>query len=1040
MESKAYTRTKHPTSSQEVYGSVSRLKRLFATLIWVLGLSLLLFSPARAQEAAGNTITGTVTDSSSGKPLPGVNVLVKGSTSGTATNADGEYELPVESLQDTLVFSFVGYETPRVPINGRTEINVQLHPQTITGEEIVVVGYGEEREVNVTGSVSSIDEAAIQEIPVTQASQALAGQASGVSVRQAAGAPGEGSAKVRIRGYGTFSRAGNNPLVIVDGIPSSLDNVAPNNIASISVLKDAASAAIYGSRAANGVILVETKRGREGELSVSYSAYVGMQEPTQTPEFVDSWIYAQAKNEASTNMGQGRLYTEEDIQKYRTGASGYPNMEHYRKFFNSGNGMQARQSLQITGGSSNTQYLASLSYLRKNGLVRENWYNRYNLRFNIDSDVTDRLKFRLNVSGNVSDEREPGAFTGDGTLERLVTRITRQNATQPVQTSEGWYSHIDRGAPWAALASKNFVQDEGTHFLGNTNFTYSILNSLEVIARAGYEINYSKYRKFRSRFRVDPNLLQKPARLGINLGNSKTLTLEGILKYSKSLQAHEINLTGGYSQISSRSEGSYAYRDNFPNNNLHQLAAASSSNMVSNSNASEWALRSAFGRLEYSYDNRYLFETSARYDGSSRFREGNRYGFFPSFSVGWIISNEQFFENKLPWVSNMKLRVSWGELGNQQIGNYPYQSTYNMGQDYVFGNSVSTGAAITELANRNISWETTKVSDVGLDISVLNDRISLTADYFHKKTEDILYPLTVANVLGMGGSVQNAGEVLNEGWEFSLSFENSSNDFSYSISPNFSITNTEVLNLSNVEKDIGQQLFIGQPLNAIYGYVDDGLFVDEQDIQNYPDQPYAPQPGDIRYKDISGPNGTPDGKVTAEHDRKVIGQTSPKYTYGAQFSGSYSNFDLTLQLQGAGGMKRAPEHYAARAFANGSNLQQWMWENRWTEENPDRDAIYPRLLIHGEARNQPYSWPSTYWFWDASFVRLKFAQVGYDFSSGVLNSLNLDQLRLYVSGRNLYTIDDFVPGWDPELQVRSAGGGKHYPLSRIFNLGVNIRF
>lgn len=1009
-------------------------------------LAILISMSASSVLAQTGEIAGTVTDAGTGEPLPGVNVVIAGSTQGTATDNDGSYEIAgLEPGIYDVQASFIGYQSQIIEDVVVEEgevatVNIRLRAGALDLDELVVVGYGAANVANLTGSVSSIEQEAIEEIPVTQPSQALAGQASGVSVRQTSGAPGQGGATIRIRGYGTFSRAGNQPLVIVDGIPSSLDNLHPNDIASISVLKDAASAAIYGSRAANGVILVETKHGREGGMNVSYSAYVGMQGLSERPDFVDSWIYAMANNEASINMGGGPIFSDEDIEKFRSGSDPwYPNEDHYGKLFGSGNGMQTSHNLQVAGGSENVRYMASVGYLRQNGMVQENWYDRYNLRLNLDSDVSDRFRIGLNLAGSVSEENEPGAFTGDGTVERLITRAMRQNATQHIVTPDGWYTNIDRGAPWASLYSDNFVKEEGRHFLGKLEFSYDLLNDLEVVGRGGYEYNNSDYRKFRSHFVVNPNLVQSPNRLGIDVDNDYTLTLEGLLRYTKVLGSHDINLLAGYAQNESRDEWTYAYRDNFPNNKLHQLAAASSENMQSNGNASQWALRSYFGRIRYGFDNRYLFEANARYDGSSRFRQGKRYGFFPSFSAGWRISNEEWFSS-VPVLTTLKLRASWGELGNQQIGNYPYQSTYNLNQDYVFGNSVASGAAITRLGSRDISWETTRMADVGVDASVLDGRMLLTVDYFNKKTSDILYPLTVADLLGMSASVQNAGEVLNEGWEFNVSYDDRAGGLEYNISTNFSIVDTEVLSLANVDRDIDQELFIGQPLNAIYGYIADGLFVDQNDIQTYPDQPYTPAPGDIRYKDISGPDGVPDGRVDAEYDRTVIGQTEPKYTYGALFSASFRNFDFSFQLQGAAGMDRAPENYAGRAFANGSNVQQWQWDNRWSPENPNPDAIYPRFFIHGGGRGDPYSWTSTYWFWDASYLRLKFAQIGYSLPSSLLNSMRINRLRIYLSGRNLYTFDRFVPGWDPEMEVRSSAGGAHYPLARLFTLGINLNF
>ncbi len=356
------------------------------------------------------------------------------------------------------------------------------------------------------------------------------------------------------------------------------------------------------------------------------------------------------------------------------------------------------------------------------------------------------------------------------------------------------------------------------------------------------------------------------------------------------------------------------------------------------------------------------------------------------------------------------------------------------------GDNVNPGIILNTVANENITWETTRIIDLGVDFSVFEGKLNLSVDYFDKTTRDILYNITTAGLLGLGSSPVNAGKVKNQGWDVSIKYRNTVGDFTYSFTPNFAIVNNEVLSLSKVEKDIQQGLFIGQPLNAIYGYVDDGLFVDEQDIQSYADQPYSPEPGDIKYKDISGPEGVPDGKVTAEYDRKVIGQTSPKYTYGGQLSAKYKSFDFSLTFYGAGGMRRNLENYAARAFANKSNVQQWMWDNRWTRENPDPNAIYPRFFHHGEGRGEPYAWYSTYWSWKASYMKIKSIQIGYNMPEAVTNTLNLEGLRIYLSGRNLYSFDNYYPGWDPEILVESAQGGRHYPMTRTYVLGVNVKF
>ncbi len=1003
---------------------------------------------ARQQEIE---VSGTVTDAQTGEPLPGVNIVVQGTTIGTTTDMDGNYS--IEAPEDaTLVFSFVGYQEVAMDIEGRQQIDVEMEQAVTELEEVVAVGYGSQKRSNISGSVTDIEGEALEDEPVAQASAALQGDISGISIRQQGGAPGRESADIRIRGFQTFSGAGNNPLILIDGVPGSLDNVNPANIENISVLKDASSAAIYGSRAANGVILVETAQGEAGTMNITYNGYVGVGEMQNTPRFADSWEYAIARNEALEYMGAGKEFTQEEIEKFRSGE--LPNDHHYEMAFDN-YAPQTKHNLKISGGSEDNQYMFSVGYTRKDGLLQnnlydsysknlENWMDRYQLRLNVNSELHDRLHAEMNLSGDYSKDIAPGAFTGDGTMERLVTRITRQPSTDAARIPAGdeksstgyFYAHVDRGVPWGSIDSENHENDRDWNFNGKAQLTYDVANSLEITGRAGYTFDYSKYKKFRSYFIARPYLTQKPSRLYQSMGRSDEMMLEALARYDNTFQeSHEINVIAGYSQTEHRGEWVSAYRDRFPNNQLYQIGAASSANQQSNASASEWALQSYFMRANYSYEGKYMLEANARYDGSSRFAPENRYGFFPSFSGAWRISEENFIQESAPWIYDLKLRGSWGQLGNQQIGAYPYQATVNLGQEYVFGNSVVDGAEIGTVPNRGISWETTTITNVGLDISLFEGQLSASVDHFKKITSDILYGISTAGVLGMGSSDVNAGEVQNVGWDFEVSYQGSSGNFTYGFAPNFSTVNTEVLSLARVERDIGQNLFVGEPLNAIYGYKDDGLFVDEQDIESYPDQPYDPRPGDIRYKDLNG-----DGKVTPEDDRTVIGQTSPKYTYGGNLRLGYKNINLKVTFYGAGGMRRELEHYTARAFANGSNVQKWMFENRWTEENPDRDAIYPRMKIHGEGHGGPYSWHSTYWAWDASYLKIKTLRIGYDLPSSLIEPWGISNFRVYASSRNLVSFDNYVPGWDPEMQVVGWGGGKHYPNMRVYSLGVNVQF
>lgn len=994
-------------------------------------------------------LSGKVTDNN-GVPLPGVTVLVKGTTQGTITDTNGEYVLPNVVRNAVLVFSFVGMRSQEVSVGDQPAIDILMEEDAIGIEEVVAVGYGTQRKENITGSMETASSRQLENKPIVSVGQALQGELSGVSIRQSDGRPGS-STEIIIRGYGTFSSAGNSPLVLVDGIPGSIDAINPNDILNISILKDAASAAIYGSRAANGVILIQTKRGQTGKTEVAYNATFGFSELADMPRFVDSWIYAQAYNEALTNAGQGAVYSEADIQKFISGEDQdkFPNDKHYEMAFDN-KAYQTKHDVSFMGGGASTTYRFSVGYLRNDGLLQNNkydtygenllnYYNKYNIRLNVDSDISKKLKLIANISGTADDEKGPAAATGDRSTMRVVTRVARMPASIPARTSQGYYGRVDLGSPWADIDATSHELNRNYYFIGNADLEYHVIQPLKVIIRGGYVFDHTNYKLYAADEQIDATTYAGPAKLDVNWNTRRELTLEGLIKYDQSFEDHNISALAGYSQIESKYEFLTAYRDKFPTNELFELNAGSSENQKNTGGASEWGLVSYFGRLQYGYLGKYLFEANVRYDGSSRFDKGNKYGLFPSFSAGWRMSEESFIKNNLPWIYNMKLRGSWGELGNQQIGNYPYQAILSSGSNAIWGNTVNAGIVMNTVANQNITWETTAISDIGLDLSVLEGKLGLTLDLYNKTTRDILYNITTAGTLGLNASPSNAGKVKNSGIDINLSFKEQLGDFSFEIAPNLSFVNTEVLELSDVEKDIAKGLFIGGPLNAIYGYTADGLFVDQQDIQNYATQPYNPVPGDIKYKDISGPDGVPDGKTDPEYDRSIIGQTTPTYTYGAKINASYRAFDFSLTIDGAGGMLRYLNDMAGRAFANKSNVQEWMWENRWTKENPDPDARYPRFYLHGGGNNIPYSYLSTYWAWDASYLKIRSVQIGYNIPDKIVQRMKLQRMRFYISGRNLFSFDNFFEGWDPELNVQT-GEGVHYPMSRTYILGLNVNF
>ncbi|WP_406843413.1 SusC/RagA family TonB-linked outer membrane protein [Flavobacterium soyae] len=982
-------------------------------------------------------VKGHVTSSIDGQIIPGVNIVVDGTKKSTTTDFDGNFTINV-SKNDGLTFTFLGFITQKVIVSNQTVFNISLKGELSQLQEVVVVGYGNQKKVNLTGSVSSISAKLIDDRPITQASQALAGLASGVTVQQGSGRPGNDGATVRLRGIGTFSGAGNDPLVLIDGLASSLNDVDPNNIKSISILKDAASASIYGTRAANGVILIETKRGRKGQLTVGYNSYVGFQKVTALPDFVDSATYAALRNEANANMNSGPSYTSAEIELFRNQSNpdNYPNVPHLKNLLKSGSGLQMSHNFSFTGGDEKNSFLLSLGILDQDGIVAENSYKRYNFQLNFDSQIKRNLKLKTNLSGYAANTDEPRHFNGD--MTNMINFAVREGPIFAGKKSDGTYGYQDNYSPEAWLDSESFTNRKNKLFLGGTELAWDFMKNFTLSGKVGYRYTNYRDKEFVSDFRFDANKYLGPNSLRVSSGFDNTITLQSLLKYAVDINKNSISVLAGFSQEEYHFEYVTGSRDNFPNNLLYELNAGSPSNMQSSGSANEWGLRSYFGRINYSFNDRYLLEINGRYDGTSRFPTDGRWGFFPSVSVGWKVSKENFLKD-VKWMENLKFRASWGQLGNQNIGNYPYQNVLSLGQNYTFGGSLVSGARLTTLSNADISWETTTVTDIGLDVDLFKGKLTMVLDYFDKITSDILYQTSVSGVLGLNPSTVNAGEVRNSGFEVLLNYQDKIGNLNFSLSPNFTYTNNRITKLSNgLNQDINAGLFVGHSVNSTYGYVADGLFVNQNEITNYPTQPYAAEPGFVKYKDISGPNGVPDGKVDATYDRKVIGSYFPKYSFGANLQIDYKGFDFSLILQGLAGFSRQIGSYQAYAFYNGGQVQQWQADNRWTTENPDPNAKYIKLTSLNQGSGTIS--PSTFWDRNASFLRIKDIQIGYNFPKDLLNVLKIQKLRLYVTGQNLHTFNSFYKGWDPEMSQSTGDNSPFYPITSVYALGINLNF
>ncbi|WP_339925592.1 TonB-dependent receptor [uncultured Cyclobacterium sp.] len=989
-------------------------------------------------------ISGKVVDEN-GQPIPGATVLVEGTNTGTATDLDGNFSMEVAE-GSVLQFSFIGYESQRITVGNQSSLTITLIEDQSSLEEVVVVGYGTQKKVNVIGSVSQISSEAIENRPVQQLSQAITGQMPGVTVIQRSGRPGQSGGDIRIRGVGSFG-ATPDALILIDGIPGNMNDINPDDVQSISVLKDASSAAIYGARAANGVILVTTKNGSAKKLTVSYNGYVGFNQPTQLPQFVDSWDYAAMYNIASGSNS----YTAEDIEKYRSQSDpdNYPNTRFLDHVF-AGDGTQTGHTLTLNGGDENNKYFLSGGILSQEGIVPKNDYTRYNLRLNLENKLGESLKLTTRLFGSIEERNEPQATANKGgeLSDQLIQNAIRYPAIFLGQASNGDFGigPESGGTPVSWLQSDSYLTNPRTRVGINMKLDWTPVQGLVFSAIGGYNSFLLEQRSYLASQRLNDNIIHDQSYLNQFSNKEIFKTAQFLGEYSKSFSKNSIDFLVGYTfenQVNTYFNG---YRQDFPSNDYTVIGMGGADNQRVGGFDAEWAIQSLFTRVKFNHDEKYLFETTFRYDGSSRFPEDNKYALFPSMAIGWRLSNEDFLKNS-SWLSDLKLKASWGVLGNQNIGNYPYQTVLESGRNYPLGGGISTGAAYSVFRDPNIKWESTETTDVGVESSFLQGKLSFNATYFKRKTTDILYQPTasVSSVLGVGIGEVNTGAAKNTGWEFDFGFRERVNDFQYSISGNFSIINNEIvtLGLGNVEQPNGlvgngSSLFVGFPMEMYYGYKSDGVFLNQEDINTWPSQSSItpnPVPGDIRYLDISGPDGVPDGKVDPTYDRTYLGSRIPKYTYGLNLGSKYKNFDISLFIQGVSGVSGLLDGYAGLAFFNLGNIQQWQMDGRFNPDSPERYPAYPRLEVITNS-GTPNTVSSDFWVTNASYLRIKNMQFGYTLPNETLDRIGLQNLRIYLSGENILSLTSYFDGWDPEINT----GGAYYPILSTYTLGVNARF
>lgn len=988
------------------------------------------------------TVTGNVADVT-GEPLIGATVIEKGTTNGTITDIDGSYSLSVEE-DATLVFSYVGYRDQEIEVGGQSVINAALPLDAAQLDEVVVTGYGSQKKANLTGSVGVVDAATIEARPITSASQALQGQVSGVWINQASGEPGQDGATIRIRGIGTLNNA--NPLILVDGIEAPFDSVDPNDIASITVLKDAASSAIYGSRAANGVVLVTTKRGKlNSKPTFNYTGYVGSSRVNSTPDYIwNSQEFMTLRNEADINSGNQPLYPQDIINKY-SGANA-PNTNWFDEILKAGRIQQ--HSLSASGGSDKTNFNLSMGYLENEGVViGVQGTQRYNARLNIDTKVTNRFRMggSFYVSRQVSDLDNVGQDGG------VLARATRLGPNFPAYDSQGRLADRARDINAIELSTPNILAEvqalnrllkENT-FLGNYYAEYEPVKDLKI--RGTFAANFIQNNNQFFNRRVE-TFDHETGDLGLIWLENRNLEFEFRERlqltswvqasYEKTFGLNAFNFIVGGNQESYDEKRFFAARSELPSNSLAALVTGNPETATNRDAAGQWAIRSLFGRINYAFNNKYLLEFNVRRDGSSRFGSNNRWSTFPSFSAGWVISEENFFNSSV--IDFFKVRASWGQLGNQQIGNYPFASAISFSPAYNFGGTIVGAAAQTSLGNPDVRWETTTQSNIGLNMSLLNGKISVEGDYFVRNASDILFAQSNPGVTGVRTpTTVNIAEVRNTGWEASVNYREKIGPLEFNIGGNVTNVTSEVLSidpslLGEADRVIQGAFIIqrGQPINALYGLNAIGIFQNEAEIEAAPDQSAfgGATPGDLQYEDFNG-----DGVITIE-DRHVIGQDNPEWLYGINAGFNVGNFDVAAIFQGIADAQTLETGRFYAPFANSGGAST-IWEDRWTPDNPDATLPKIRIAQGGINNNVNHSW----WMNERAYFRLKNLQIGYNLPKSLVQRSALSSARFYVNGTNLLTWTNFI-GFDPEQEPRTTNGTAIYPQLIILTGGVNVRF
>ena len=1018
----------------------------FISFMFASGLAKSAFAQQQSKKISGKIIDNI------GLPLPGASIIVKGTTIGVVSDIEGAFSITVPADAKVLTISFIGMKDQELSLGTKTNLSITMESDMIALEEVVAVGYGTQKKANLTGSVSSVTGSELAKRPTPNVQNLLQGKASGLQLTQSGATPGADGATIRIRGFGTFSSTGSNPLVLIDGIEGNMSYLDPDNIQDVSVLKDAASAAIYGARAANGVILITTKRGKAGVVSIEYHGTFEAQDPTRLPELLyNSADYMKYWNEANVRAGMIPYYTQAEIDAFRNSKDPvkYPNYNWIDHMYKTG--FAQNHHLRVTGGNEKTTFSLALGYFDQEGIVPLFDFKRYNLQFNVDTKIADWFKIGGNVqllkSDKVADVQSP--FADNYFI--MHTFGPGPNYTPTMTLPDGSTGFVARYSP--AIAEWT-VRNPDAMIAQGSNLNSRYYTAPQIYA----DINLTKDLKWYSKGAAsfDYNWIQNHENAVNNyyftdgsFAHNGAVWHQGViedvyatfnttfystLNYKKTFkQNHNLNVLGGYNQ-----EGSYykqlgGSKITFPTDNLKELNAGSATGQTTRGTATEWAIESFFGRFAYDFKDKYLIELNGRYDGTSRIAPKTRWGFFPSASGAWRISQESFMK-KFSWLSNMKLRGSWGQLGNQNVGLYPYQDVLSTTQ-YVFG-ALEPGARLTRLIDKSLQWETTTVTDFGVDINIKNGLFTFTADWYNKTTDDILYQIPVPSSIGLSAPTVNGGQMKNNGWDFELGHTNTIGKVKYDVNFNLSFFKNEVTKI--ISPTIGTNLVKeGIPYGSWYMVEWIGIFQNKAEIDNGPKHQFNPLPGDLKFKDQLTIDSNNDGVmdkadvIIDAKDRVVIDGYYPKFYYGGGINLYWKDFDLSVFFQGVSGTKSYANNWGLTPYTQGSPPTMDLVRNHWTGEGSTNS--YPAMYRAGYGPVTGTT--STFNLYNSSYLRVKNLRVGYNVPTVISKKIGLKQIQVYLTGDNLFTFTKY-PGMDPE---RTSGNFSVYPNVRTLAFGIKVK-